>query len=70
MKQDQMLDMGFVTMKKIVKLTPKTDKPIPSLRQCHCYKRISRNANKSLKRLLFLPESSTAENVEQRVYFV
>jgi ATP-dependent RNA helicase RhlE len=67
---DQMLDMGFVNdVKKIVKLTQKTDK--------HSFSATMPIAIRELAEMFFKiqtvtvsPVSSTAENVEQHVYFV
>jgi ATP-dependent RNA helicase RhlE len=69
---DQMLDMGFVNdVKKIVKLTPKN-------RQTLLFSATMPIAIRELAEMFLIdpatvsvsPVSSTAENVEQRIYFV
>jgi ATP-dependent RNA helicase RhlE len=68
---DQMLDMGFVNdVKKNRKLTPKNRQTLFSLQQCQLrFGNWLKCFNKS-ETVTVSPVSSTAENVEQHVYFV
>jgi ATP-dependent RNA helicase RhlE len=66
---DQMLDMGFVNdVKKIVKLTPKNRQTLFLCNNANCDSELAEMFLKSNSDRISV--SSTAENVEQHVYFV
>ena len=69
---DQMLDMGFVNdVKKIVKLTPKNRQTLLfSATMPIAIRELAEMFLKDPATVTVSPVSSTAENVEQRVYFV
>ena len=69
---DQMLDMGFVNdVKKIVKLTPHNRQTLLfSATMPIAIRELAEMFLKNPKSVTVSPVSSTAENVEQRVYFV
>ncbi|WP_396212673.1 DEAD/DEAH box helicase [Flavobacterium sp.] len=69
---DQMLDMGFVNdVKKIVKLTPNNRQTLLfSATMPLAIRELAEMFLKSPAQVEVSPVSSTAENVEQRVYFV
>jgi ATP-dependent RNA helicase RhlE len=69
---DQMLDMGFVNdVKKIVKLTPKNRQTLFfSATMPIAIRELAEMFLKDPATVTVSPVSSTAENVEQRVYFV
>ncbi|MGQ7947482.1 DEAD/DEAH box helicase [Flavobacterium sp. WC2509] len=69
---DQMLDMGFVNdVKKIVKLTPKNRQTLFfSATMPIAIRELAEMFLTSPETVTVSPVSSTAENVEQRVYFV
>jgi ATP-dependent RNA helicase RhlE len=66
---DQMLDMGFVNdVKKIVKAYAKTDRPYFSRLQCQLPSELAEMFLTDPATVSVSPVSSTAENVEQRVF--
>jgi len=69
---DQMLDMGFINdVKKIVKLTPKNRQTLLfSATMPIAIRELAEMFLKDPAKVEVSPVSSTAENVEQRVYFV
>jgi ATP-dependent RNA helicase RhlE len=69
---DQMLDMGFVNdVKKIVKLTPKNRQTLLfSATMPIAIRELAEMFLQDPAKVSVSPVSSTAENVEQRVYFV
>jgi ATP-dependent RNA helicase RhlE len=69
---DQMLDMGFVNdVKKIVKLTPKNRQTLLfSATMPISIRELAEMFLKDPATVTVSPVSSTAENVEQRIYFV
>ena len=69
---DQMLDMGFVNdVKKIVKLTPKNRQTLLfSATMPIAIRELAEMFLKDPATVTVSPVSSTAENVEQRIYFV
>lgn len=69
---DQMLDMGFVNdVKKIVKLTPKNRQTLFfSATMPMAIRELAEMFLNNPETVTVSPVSSTAENVEQRVYFV
>jgi ATP-dependent RNA helicase RhlE len=69
---DQMLDMGFVNdVKKIVKLTPKNRQTLLfSATMPIAIRELAEMFLKEPATVTVSPVSSTAENVEQRIYFV
>ena len=69
---DQMLDMGFINdVKKIVKLTPKNRQTLLfSATMPIAIRELAEMFLKDPTKVEVSPVSSTAENVEQRVYFV
>jgi ATP-dependent RNA helicase RhlE len=69
---DQMLDMGFINdVKKIVKLTPKNRQTLLfSATMPIAIRELAEMFLKDPEKVEVSPVSSTAENVEQRVYFV
>lgn len=69
---DQMLDMGFVNdVKKIVKLTPNNRQTLLfSATMPLAIRELAEMFLKSPAQVEVSPVSSTAENVEQRIYFV
>ena len=69
---DQMLDMGFVNdVKKIVKLTPKNRQTLLfSATMPIAIRELAEMFLQDLAKISVSPVSSTAENVEQRIYFV
>lgn len=69
---DQMLDMGFVNdVKKIVKLTPNNRQTLLfSATMPIAIRELAEMFLKNPETISVSPVSSTAENVEQRVYFV
>ncbi len=69
---DQMLDMGFVNdVKKIVKLTPKNRQTLLfSATMPMAIRELAEMFLKDPATVTVSPVSSTAENVEQRIYFV
>jgi len=69
---DQMLDMGFVNdVKKIVKLTPKNRQTLLfSATMPIAIRELAEMFLSDPETITVSPVSSTAENVEQRVYFV
>lgn len=69
---DQMLDMGFINdVKKIVKLTPKNRQTLLfSATMPIAIRELAEMFLKDPEKVEVSPVSSTAENVEQRIYFV
>lgn len=69
---DQMLDMGFINdVKKIVKLTPKNRQTLLfSATMPIAIRELAEMFLQDPEKVEVSPVSSTAENVEQRVYFV
>ncbi len=69
---DQMLDMGFINdVKKIVKLTPKNRQTLLfSATMPMAIRELAEMFLKDPEKVEVSPVSSTAENVEQHVYFV
>ena len=69
---DQMLDMGFINdVKKIVKLTPKNRQTLLfSATMPMAIRELAEMFLKDPEKIEVSPVSSTAENVEQHVYFV
>ena len=69
---DQMLDMGFVNdVKKIVKLTPKNRQTLLfSATMPIAIRELAEMFLQDPAKISVSPVSSTAENVEQRIYFV
>jgi ATP-dependent RNA helicase RhlE len=69
---DQMLDMGFVNdVKKIVKLTPKNRQTLLfSATMPIAIRELAEMFLQDPAKVSVSPVSSTAENVEQRIYFV
>lgn len=69
---DQMLDMGFINdIKKIIKLTPKNRQTLLfSATMPNSIRDLADNFLKKPKFINIAPVSSTAETVEQQVYFV
>ena len=69
---DQMLDMGFINdVKKIVKLTPKNRQTLLfSATMPIAIRELAEMFLKDPEKVEVSPVSSTAENVEQHVYFV
>ena len=69
---DQMLDMGFINdVKKIVKLTPKNRQTLLfSATMPLAIRELAEMFLKDPEKVEVSPISSTAENVEQRIYFV
>ncbi|MEG0094398.1 MAG: DEAD/DEAH box helicase, partial [Erysipelotrichaceae bacterium] len=69
---DQMLDMGFINdVKKIVKLTPKNRQTLLfSATMPIAIRELAEMFLKDPAKVEVSPVSSTAENVEQRIYFV
>src|SRR5699024_5878094 len=69
---DQMLDMGFINdIKKIIKLTPQSRQTLLfSATMPNSIRDLADNFLKKPKFVNIAPVSSTAETVEQQVYFV
>lgn len=69
---DQMLDMGFINdIKKIIKLTPNSRQTLLfSATMPNAIRELADNFLKKPKFVNIAPVSSTAETVEQQVYFV
>ncbi|OXA85518.1 DEAD/DEAH box helicase [Flavobacterium hercynium] len=69
---DQMLDMGFINdVKKIVKLTPKNRQTLLfSATMPIAIRELAEMFLRDPEKVEVSPVSSTAENVEQRIYFV